>query len=54
MAEQKVRLRLPEGTQVKKVRLLAADKHPHAERNGQYLRVSVPSILDHEVIAIDL
>jgi hypothetical protein len=53
VGEQKVTLRLPEGARVKKVRLLAADKHPHAERNGQRLRVTVLTILDHEIIAID-
>ena len=54
VGEQKVRLRLPDGTQAKKVRLLAADKAPRAEHSGQYLSVTVPSILDHEVVAIDL
>ncbi len=54
IGEQHVRLRLPEGARVRRVRLLAADKRPHAERAGQYLRVTVPSILDHEIVAIDL
>ncbi len=53
VGEQKVTLRLPQEARVKKVRLLAADKHPHAERNGQRLRVTLPAILDHEIIAID-
>jgi hypothetical protein len=38
----------------KQVRLLAADRHPHAQHIGRYLQVTVPSILDHEVIAIEL
>ena len=54
VGEQKVRVRLPQGTRAKKVRLLAAGKSPHVERSGQYLSVTVPSILDHEVVAIDL
>ena len=48
----KVRFRMPDG--VKTVRLLAANKTPHVERAGRHLTVSVPSVLDHEVIAIDL
>jgi hypothetical protein len=51
---QKVRLRLPEGARARQVRLLAADRNPGVSRSGQYLVVTVPSILDHEVVAIDL
>jgi hypothetical protein len=54
ISEQKVRVRLPDGTQAKRVRLLAAEKRPRVERSGQYLSVTVPAILDHEVVAIDL
>jgi len=54
VGEQKVSLRLPEGIRAKKVRLLAADTSPRTDRSGQRLTVSVPSIVDHEVIAIDL
>jgi hypothetical protein len=54
LGEQQVRLRLPAGTQVKAVRLLAADKLVPAESSGQYLSVRVPSILDHEIVAVDL
>jgi hypothetical protein len=50
---QKVRLRLPNGAKAKQVRLLAADKNVRSERSGPYLNVAVPSILDHEVVAID-
>jgi hypothetical protein len=51
---QKVHLRLPTGTKPHQVHLLAAKKTPHAERAGQYLTFTVPSILDHEIVAIDL
>jgi hypothetical protein len=54
IGEQKVRVRLPEGTQAKSVRLLAAAKRPRVVRSGQYLSITVPAILDHEVVAIDL
>jgi hypothetical protein len=53
LGEQQVRLTLPDGTQAKAVRLLAADRTVPAERSGQELRVTVPSILDHEVVAVD-
>jgi len=54
ISEQKVRVRLPDGTRAKRVRLLAAEKRPRVEHSGQYLSVTVPAILDHEVVAIDL
>jgi hypothetical protein len=54
VGEQKVRLRIPEDLRPRKVRLLAAAKNPRIQRAGQELTVIVPSILDHEVIAIDL
>src|SRR5437867_7135072 len=44
VGEQKVRLRLPDGSRPKEVRLLAADKVLSAEQSGQYLSVVVPSI----------
>jgi hypothetical protein len=51
---QEVRVRLPEGTRPRQVRLLAAEKNPRVHHSGGFLSVSVPSILDHEVVAIDL
>jgi hypothetical protein len=51
---QEVRLRLPDGKKAKTVRLLAAEKDVPVEQSGQDLSVTVPSILDHEVVAIDL
>jgi hypothetical protein len=51
---QTVRVRLPEGRQPRKVRLLAAGETPLTQRSRQYLTVKVASILDHEVVAIDL
>jgi hypothetical protein len=54
ISEQKVRVRLPDGTRAKRVRLLTAEKSPRVEHSGQYLSVTVPTILDHEVVAIDL
>jgi hypothetical protein len=53
IGEQQVRLHLPDGTQPKQVRLLAAEQTPRAEHSGQYLNVTVPLVLDHEVVAVD-
>jgi hypothetical protein len=51
---QKVRLRLPDGKRARAVRLLAAGKVVRAEQSGRDLTVTVPSVLDHEVVAVDL
>jgi putative glycosyl hydrolase-like family 6 (GHL6) protein/glycosyl hydrolase family 42 (putative beta-galactosidase) len=51
---QKVRLRLPDGIKPRKVHLLAANKTPRVERAGHHLTFTVPSVLDHEIVAIDL
>ena len=50
---QTVRVQLPAGTPVKRVHLLASNTNPHFERAHGVLTLTVPSILDHEVIAID-
>jgi len=50
----KVRLRMPEGVKSRKVQLLAARTKPRVERSGEHLAITVPSVLDHEVIAIDI
>jgi hypothetical protein len=49
-----VRLRLPGDVQAKRARLLAADRDIAIERSGGTLNVAVPSILDHEVVAIEI
>jgi len=54
VGEQHVRVRLPKNVRPRRVRLLAADATVNARRDGDYLRVTVPSIVDHEVVAIDL
>jgi len=51
---QKVRVRLPDGARPRRVKLLAANVIPRVEHTGRYLTVTVPSILDHEVVAVDL
>ena len=51
---QTVRVKLPAGAAAKDVRLLVAGQAPATRRDGEMLSVVVPSILDHEVVAIDL
>jgi hypothetical protein len=54
VSEQQVRLRLPDGARVSKVHLLAADRKPRFTQRGRELHIIVPSILDHEIVAVDL
>jgi len=49
-----VRVNLPAGVQAKRARLLAADKDVGMERAGTVVSVAVPSIRDHEVVAIEV
>jgi hypothetical protein len=50
----RVRIRLPDGVQAKRIQLLTAGSTPRVAREGQSLTVDVPSVDVHEVIAIDL
>jgi hypothetical protein len=54
VGEQRIRVRLPEGAKPRRVHLLAAGKDAVTKRQDDFLIAKVPSILDHEVIAIDL
>ena len=49
-----VKLALPGDLHAKQARLLVADKSIDLSRSGTQLAVRLPSILDHEVVAIDL
>ena len=51
---QTVTLRLNGHAQPKTARLLVADKSVPMEHTGDVLRVIVPSVLDHEVVAFEL
>lgn len=53
VGEQKVRVRVPEG-KIARVQLLVAGKTVRYNRSGPWLTLTVPSILDHEVVAVDL
>ena len=54
ISEQRVRVRLPQGKKAKKVQLLVSGKPMRADESAGYVAVTVPAILAHEVIAIDL
>ena len=51
---QKLRVKLPAGAKPKRVQLLAANVPPEFEFSGGWLSLTVPSVLDHEIVAIDL
>ena len=54
IGEQHVRVTLPDDARATKVTLLTAGVSPRATQDGRTLTIHVPSILDHEVVAIDL
>ncbi|HWA10026.1 MAG TPA: beta-galactosidase trimerization domain-containing protein [Opitutaceae bacterium] len=54
LTEQKVRLRLPDGLKPKAVKLLVAGRSAELRQAGGWVEVTVPSILAHEVIAVDV
>jgi hypothetical protein len=51
---QRVVVRLPQGAKATKVQLLVAGRVVPVEQSGGLVKLIVPSVLDHEVIAIDL
>jgi hypothetical protein len=51
---QVIRLRLPGKLRAKRARLLTASKDVVIEGSGSTLSITVPSVLDHEVVAIDI
>lgn len=53
IGSQRVTIRIPEGENVGEVKLLVAGKTPEVERAGNVLTITVPQIIDHEVIAVD-
>jgi hypothetical protein len=53
VGEQVVRLQLPEDREVAGVRLLRAGISPEVQRERGALTVRVPSVLEHEVVAVD-
>ena len=54
VGEQRVVVRLPEGTRARRVQLLRVGRELPVQQDGAGLSLKVPSILDLEVVAIDL
>jgi hypothetical protein len=54
VGEQKLQVRIPQNTKVKEIHLLVSDRSPNYETRGNVVSLTVPSILDHEVVALDL
>jgi hypothetical protein len=54
VGEQKVRVRVPQGTAPKAARLLVAGRLAPLVRAGDAWEATVPSLLTHEVVAIEL
>jgi hypothetical protein len=54
VGEQQVKVRLPDGRRPGKVQLLVAGTTPRTTESDGWLTVTVPSVLDHEVVAVDL
>lgn len=51
---QKVEVRLPKGAKARKVHLLVSGTELALQQSGDVVTATVPSILDHEIVAIDL
>ncbi|HEX8871479.1 MAG TPA: hypothetical protein VF758_01860, partial [Candidatus Acidoferrum sp.] len=51
---QQVSIRLPDGLKPRRVSLLVSGNAAPVHEAGEAIRITVPSILDHEVIAIDI
>jgi hypothetical protein len=51
---QRVRMRLPSGLRARAVQLMVAKTKPGYRQEGEWLEVTVPSIAEHEVIAVDV
>lgn len=54
IGEQKVQVQIPRNITIKKIHLLVSDKTPDYEIKDGIVSLTVPSILDHEVVALDL
>jgi hypothetical protein len=48
-----ISIRIPKGSKVTGVQLLAGEMKPEYKINGDVITVAIPEILDHEIVAID-
>ena len=54
LGEQEATIQIPSGSKVRNVKLLVSSKVPQYDLAGRFLKLGLPEILDHEVIAVDL
>jgi hypothetical protein len=54
LSSQEVKVRLPRGKKARKVQFLVAGGSPRVQESSGSLTLTVPTILVHEVVAIDL
>ena len=54
VGEQQVTVQLPQGRQASAVKLLRGTQTPDAEIGPGCVKVMVPVVIDHEIVAIDL
>lgn len=54
ISAQRVSIRVPQGKTVRSVRLLVSGQTPQYTQSAGRVNLTVPSIVDHEVVAIDL
>jgi len=54
VGEQKLRIKIPPNTKARKIHSLVSDIKPNYEISGNIASLAVSSILDHEVVALDL
>ena len=54
IGEQRVRVKLPDGAAPRGVKFLVSGQPAASRQTGAWLEVTVPSILEHEVVAVDL
>ena len=52
--EAEVIINLPDNKKLNGVRLLMSDSKPDFENKGGRIKLKVPQILDHEIVALDL
>jgi hypothetical protein len=53
VGEQQVRIKLPRGIKVQRVKLLVANQIPRFKESAERIDVTVPSVVANEIIAID-
>jgi hypothetical protein len=53
LSEQQVTIQLPEGTEIAGLQLLMSEENPDYTVEDGRVKLTVPKILDHEIVAVD-